>query len=96
VHVARGHYRRAAISAGVHLGFGLSGGALALQLAGCDSLLCDSKHFTTGLIGGFAVAALVDAFTNTDEESPRDTSTAWAPQLTPTRGGAALGLAGTF
>ena len=101
IHAGRGHGSRGVASFLLRdgaMGVGMLIGVLTVQCKPND-LFCPleglDRRAAPGMIGGLAVAALVDAIWFTDETVPRST-TAWTPVVAPTQGGGTFGVAAAF
>lgn len=91
VHGVRGHGGRAVRSTLMRGGLAGLGMLAAMGVrSGCDGFLCQLDYVGYGLLGGFALAAVLDATYNTDEV----VETRWAPQVAATPdGGVRAGIA---
>jgi hypothetical protein len=90
VHGIRGHRGRAAGSALMRAGLASAGMFVAVSInRGCDGLLCELDYVGYGVLGGLALATLLDAAYLTDET----VETQWSPQLAATTDGVRAGVA---
>jgi hypothetical protein len=100
IHGMHGHAARAVGSYFLRSASMGAGMAIAVATASCtpNEFLCGFDRIGPGLVGGFVVAAVIDAAFLTDEthEQPVRGGTAWAPIVTPRQGGATAGFAMAF
>lgn len=95
IHAARGHWRRAGASFLLRGGLAGAGMMVAVTMrSGCDGFLCGLDYIGYGMIGGFALASVIDAASMTEERRPSGTT--WAPVVAASRDGAHVGVTATF
>jgi hypothetical protein len=96
VHLAHGHYGRAAGSFGMRYVAAGVGAAIAVSLAHCSDgeLFCGLDALGPGIFAGLVTASVLDAFFLTDEKKPAPPG--WTPQLGAGRGGLSVGVVTTF
>jgi len=95
VHLVHDRPGRAAVSFGLRVALPLAGAAIGDKQGGCHGDVCDSGQAGLGLFAGMVAATVIDTLWLAEgDETPARAS--WSPSVSAGRGGASLGLAGTF
>lgn len=95
-HAVHGHYGKATGSLAMRLGLGFIGmvtGFAAYE--GCDGIACEADGMAYGMLGGLALASVIDAATLANEKVDVEAAPV-SPSVGVTRGGATVGLGGAW